>query len=163
MSRKSPEGNKLEFIEQMGLAIADDQAPPMLGRVLGWLLWHAPTPQSAEDLASGLKASRGAISMTVRTLLAVGLVSRRSSPGDRRIYYEIKPDSLARAIVRRFSSLAKMREAIEASLELLAGEPPDRRATLEHMRDMYQFFEDEMAQMLKTWEAKSAQRGKRRK
>ena len=43
----------------------------MVGRVLGWLLMQAPQPQSAENIAEGLQASRGAVSMATHSLASL--------------------------------------------------------------------------------------------
>lgn len=155
MSNPVTHNRRMQFVEDIGLAIADEQTPPMIGRVLGWLFLTAPEPQSAERLAEALRASRGAISMSTRTLMNVGLISRKSFPGDRRAYYEVRPELLARSLAARFSSISKLRVVIDSGLDLLADEPPERRQTLEYLSEMYRFFETEFVRVFEAWDARS--------
>lgn len=154
-----PDPQLLRIVEDVGMALADDRTPPMLGRVLGWLLLNAPEPQTAEGMATALQASRGAISMSTRTLMSVGLISRRTEPGDRRTYYEARPETMALSLQARFSSIGALRAAIANALELLADAPPERRRTLEYLDEMYRFFETEFGRVYEAWMERSVELG----
>jgi DNA-binding transcriptional regulator GbsR (MarR family) len=156
MTKKNVDPQLMRFVEEFGQSVAGSETPPMLGRVLGWLVICAPQPQSAEDIMAALKASRGAVSMATRTLLAIGLIARRSFAGDRRAYYEVRADVIARALASRFAELKKQRIAIEHGIKLLAKAPPERRETLEYLHAMYSFFEDEFTRVFTAWEKRSA-------
>lgn len=157
MKKEDQRDRMMALVDKMGLAITGDQAPHMIGRVLGWLLLNSPQPQSAEDLAEALQASRGAISMSTRTLLNVGLIARRRYPADRKIYYEVLPETLARSITARFSSITHIRHAVEEGIGLLADEPPERTRTLRYIREMYLFIETEILRVMQDWEKRSAE------
>lgn len=148
-----------DLVNRLGGLLTDEQAPQMLGRVLGWLLLNSPNPQSAEMLADALKASRGAISMSTRTLMSVGLVTRRSFPGDRRAYYQVHPETLTLTLRARFASLAKVQQTVEEALVVLADEPPERLETLTYIRDMYAFLSTELPRVLDDWQRRVERRG----
>jgi DNA-binding transcriptional regulator GbsR (MarR family) len=149
----------LRVVADLGAALADEQTPPMLGRVLGWLLVNAPEPQTAEEMAEALQASRGAISMATQTLTTVGLISRRSLPGSRRAYYEARPETLGRALANRFSSITAVRKAVESALEVLGEAGPERRRALLYLKEMYEFFETELAAVGEAWQKRAEELG----
>jgi hypothetical protein len=102
------------FVEEMGQTLAGYGMTPMAGRMWGWLLICEPPEQTAADIAEALQASRGAISGTARILTSAG-----------RIY-------------RQF------REMAERGLTAMAGRPPESRARLQELRDVFAFVEQEV-------------------
>ena len=69
-----------------------DGLPRIAGRIFGYLLLN-PGECSLEDLSSALGVSRASVSNDARRLAQMGLLERRSRPGDRRDYYSISPDA----------------------------------------------------------------------
>lgn len=90
MSDPTPHRAKLEYIEEMGLLMERFGVSRMTGRVLGALLMADPPEQTAEALATTLRASRGSISGATRTLEQMGFIDRVSKPGERRDYLDRK-------------------------------------------------------------------------
>ena len=64
----------------------------MMGGVEALVLADPPE-LSAEDLASGLQASRNSISQGTRTLVHEGLIERRRRRGERSNYFRVKPSA----------------------------------------------------------------------
>ena len=137
------------FVEQFGIAFEQTGVPRMAGRILGWLLISDPPHQSADELATGLAASRGSISSTTRLLIQLGLVERLSLPGIRYDYFRLRPDAWQNIIRHGLEDEIKMfRQLAEHGLTLFADKPPPTRKWLEDMRDIYAFLEQEFPALM---------------
>ena len=73
------------FIERLASVLADAGFPRMPARVFAALLASEPGRLNAAELAELLQVSPAAVSGSVRYLSQVGLVSRESEPGSRRV------------------------------------------------------------------------------
>jgi DNA-binding transcriptional regulator GbsR (MarR family) len=149
---------RLEFVEEVGLFFERGGLTRMAGRMLGWLLVCDPPHQSMNELAEALQASKGSISGTARFLIQVGLVERLSLPGERRDYFRIPRGAWLHVTQNKMNEITRIRELAERGLTLLDSDDPDHRERLEHMRDMYAFFEDEIPRLLERWEQHAARR-----
>ncbi len=123
-----------------------------MGRVLGALMIADPPEMSSEELALVLKASRGSISSSTRALLQMGVVERRTRPGERRYYFRIKPDAWRGLMHREIEALSTFRRMAERGLGLLYSSNPESRRKLEEMRDFYAYWERELPAVLERWE-----------
>lgn len=142
-----------EYLEEFGLLFGQFGLSRMFGRVLGGLMISDPPERTAEELAEALGASRGSISQATRSLIQMGLVQRRSRPGERRDYFRIKPGAWHEIMRREMEALRNFREMAERGLELLDSEDPGSRRSLEEMRDFYTYWEREMPAVLERWES----------
>jgi DNA-binding MarR family transcriptional regulator len=101
-----------QFVEQMGILGESDGLPRIAGRIFAFLLLRRDEC-SLDDLATALGVSRASISTDARRLAQMGLVERRSRPGDRRDYYAIGPEGVRQLIesrvraIRRFHALLR--------------------------------------------------------
>jgi len=102
---------------------------PMVGRLLGYLAVCDPREQSLAELADALLASRSAISGAVTTLETLGLIRRSRAAGERMDRVSIDMSS-RRATGFDPSEYLEQGELAREGLLLLAGTPPERRATL---------------------------------
>lgn len=133
-----------DLVEQMTQMLAGGGMARIAARVWAWLLICDPPQQSAVDLAEQLHASRGAISGAVRTLVTAGLIRRTSRPGDRREYFHVPPGSIIAVLQARQPATTAWRRLAEDGLEVLKDRPPESRARLEEVRDVYAFMEQEL-------------------
>jgi DNA-binding transcriptional regulator GbsR (MarR family) len=143
---------KKHFIEDVGLVFEEAGLPRMAGRVLGQLLICVPPHQTADELGSALHASKGSISTTLRMLTQSGLVERFGMPGERRMFFRIKPGAWAEHMRRQMSQMTYLRELTERGLSLMATESPEHRQRLKEFRDLYAFFEKEAPALLERYE-----------
>lgn len=120
------------FIEGV-VTSADIGLPPSLVRVLSWLIVCEPPHQSAEELATTLGLSTGAVSAATSMLVRAGLVTRRRFAADRKFHYELHHDGWERLLQSRLRVLAEVRELAETAL---AGSPA-ATPRLQSMRDFY--------------------------
>ena len=108
------------------------------------LIFVAPEPLHADDIAEKLEFSRSNVSMGLKELQAWRLVNLRHVPGDRREYFDAPSD--AWEIFRTLAEERRRRE-IEPTLSMLRNallEPPatdEDRIALERMRGMHDLIE----------------------
>jgi predicted transcriptional regulator len=150
------------YVEDFGVLIGEFGLPRMVGRVLGALLVSDPPERSAEELAEALRASRGAISSSTRTLVQMGLVERRARPGERRDYFRIKFGAWDELMHRELEALSTFRQMAERGLMIMDHSNPEAKLGLQEMRDFYAYWEREMPAVLKRWEQRSQPKGRRK-
>jgi DNA-binding transcriptional regulator GbsR (MarR family) len=108
------------------------------------LIFVAPEPLNADDIAERLEFSRSNVSMGLKELQAWRLVNLRHHSGDRREYFDAPSD--AWEIFRTLAEERRRRE-IEPTLSMLRNalleEPstPEDRIALERMRGMHDLIE----------------------
>ena len=103
-----------------------DGLPRIAGRIFGYLLLN-PGECSLEDLSSALGVSRASVSNDARRLAQMGLLERRSRPGDRRDYYSISPDAFRQSIEARIENLRRFHGLIDEGRGLAGHEPEVQR------------------------------------
>ena len=130
-----------EFIEDVGQYMSGLGVPRMAGRMWAWLLLSDPEPQSAQQVAERLQASRGAVSGAARVLTANGLIRRSRRAGDRREFYAVPSDSVQVMMGSYEPRVRALRELAEEGLELVADRPPPAGTGLRTMRDLCIVFE----------------------
>lgn len=145
------------FIERMGLMTEADGLPRIAGRIFGYLLL-APGECSLEDLASALGVSRASVSNDTRRLAQIGLLERRSRPGDRKDYYIISPDAFRHSIEHRLANLRRFHELIDEA-RALAGTNAEVRARLAAWDDAHRLMVDTFQDLLATLDGRSNANG----
>ncbi|HVB90857.1 MAG TPA: MarR family transcriptional regulator [Acidimicrobiales bacterium] len=133
------------FIEDLGGLVVDYGTPRAVVRVLGWMVVSDPPEQSAREIQEELTLSAGSVSAAVRMLADAGMLERVSHPGDRHIYYRLRPEGWALALAARLRSLVQLRQVADRALQA-AGPEADHR--LLSMRDTYSRIEVRMAELL---------------
>ena len=94
------------------------------------VLYLAPEPLSAADLAKRLQLSAGAVSMTLPDLSKWGVVRKLGRPGERREYFE--PET---SIWKMVSRVFRERELVQIELAIEAFERA-RQALSEERKDV---------------------------
>jgi DNA-binding transcriptional regulator GbsR (MarR family) len=143
-----------DYVEKIANLLVAAGMPRIAGRMWAWLLICDPPQQSAADLAEALHASRGSISSAARLLETAGLVHRTSRRGDRREYFSVPEGAVISVLNSRLPVTVAWRRAADEGLELLADRPPEHRARLQEVRDVYAFMEHELPTMLDRFMAK---------
>lgn len=158
MSDPSPDRAKLEYIEEMGLLMERFGLPRMPGRVLGALLLADPPEQTAEALASTLRASRGSISASTRALMQLGLIERVGKPGERRDFFRNRPNAWAELTKLQMLNIKLFKEMAQKGLTIVKSDDPDVRLGLVEMLEFYEFWEGELPKVFRDWETARAER-----
>lgn len=139
------------FAEELGQFFEESGLPRMEGRLAGWLIVCSPPQQSADDLATALGASRGAISMATRLLQRSGAIERVTVPGSRRHYYQLRPGFWRREIDKRVEESAAVRDLAGRGLKRLAASDDEDLQRLRDMYEMYEFLEREYGRVQQRW------------
>ena len=124
----------------------------VMGRLYGFLLL-SPDALSLDDLAEGLKISKGSVSMNMRSLERWGMAKEVWVRGERKKYYMAESDFWT--VIRNVLSGREMRE-VQIALQVLGdsveklrdvedelSEPEQRRSAyvLERIADLQSFFQ----------------------
>lgn len=109
------------FIERMGHILENDGLTRISGRIFGYLLLAAE-PQSLEDLATALRASKGSVSQDTRMLERLGALERVTRPGDRRVFYQIGDRMMSRMVEVRIERFQQLRAALAEGARAAADE-----------------------------------------
>jgi DNA-binding transcriptional regulator GbsR (MarR family) len=142
---------RMHFVEEVGLMFELVGLPRMSGRIFGGLLISNPPHQTHGELAEMLQASKGSISSMTRMLIQLGLIERTSLPGDRRDYFQIKPNAWSRLTQQRMAQITAFRQLAEQGLKLMEGEPLPLKTRLQEMHDMHAFLERELPLLDDRW------------
>lgn len=153
-----PDEGQLKFIERFGMLLEHVAQPPMLGRVLGWLLLCDPPQQSMGQLTEVLRASKGSISTSMQTLTRLGWVQRVRLSGQRRAYYRIPEGVWAHMLKERLAFTVVFRQLADEGLDLLKDAPLPRKRRLKEMHEVFSFFERELPAMIEHWEQRRGRR-----
>jgi DNA-binding transcriptional regulator GbsR (MarR family) len=136
------------FVSAMGQFLSTYGMTPMAGRLWGYLLICDPPEQAAEEIATALHASRGAISGTVRLLEPIGFIRRSHRRGDRREYLSAPPGTFMAFVGNAGAIYRRLRLIIEEGLEATRGKPPPLRARLDEAHEFVSYVERELPAVL---------------
>lgn len=137
MSEPGPtRADLLQWVEQVTAFLARDGFPPIAGRILGWLLICDPPEQTATEIAAAVSASRASLTTNMQVLMAMGVVSRRSRPGERTAYYRVEGEAWERLVRQRIAGLASFCAITDAGMRLVG--PDSERAA--RMRAAHETF-----------------------
>ncbi len=148
--------DKVEYIEEAGVALEGVGLPRMLGRIVGALLLAHPPEMSADQLAAALHASLGTISTSTRALQDMGVLERVRKPGDRKKYFRLRPGGWHEIVRKRAESFENAITVAEKGLRILGSENPEQGRGLREMLDFMRFVVKEQATALATWQRKFA-------
>ncbi|HYV99552.1 MAG TPA: MarR family transcriptional regulator [Gemmatimonadaceae bacterium] len=144
-----------KVVEQFGVLLCGEGYARIAGRLMGFLLL-ARDPVSLEDLAGELEVSKASISTNIRLLEDRGIVDRVGVPGDRRDYYQIADDMLARSIEQRLAKINRFRDAVNAARNTVNVTDKRVRQRLAAVDEAYQHLGEIMTTALTSWRAASA-------
>lgn len=151
----SDEPGVAAFVRSMGDLFDRIGAPPIAGRIFGWLLVCEPVEQDAAGIAAAAQASAGSISTMSRQLLQAGLVERRTAPSSRRHLYRVREDAFRRMLLERVRLTSELVRLADEGLEAV-GRGGERAKRLEAMRSFYAFFERELPELVRRYESEEA-------
>jgi DNA-binding transcriptional regulator GbsR (MarR family) len=153
----SPTDAELTFADHAGRLYARRYGfPPMVGRLIGYLAVCDPPDQTINELADALLASRSAIAGAVKTIEAMGLVSRTRAAGERmdRVWIDL---SSQQAMGMDITEYEEMRDLAREGLEVLRDEPMERRALVLEMSAFADFVLEQVPRMRQEWEKRRAE------
>jgi hypothetical protein len=151
-----PTDAELTFADHAGRFYARRYGfPPMVGRLVGYLMLCDPRDQSIAELADALLASRSAIAGAIKHLETLQLIIRTRSAGDRMDRVQLNRDS-PNAMGMDPSEYREVGDLAREGLEVLHDAPPARRAILLEMAAFADFLVEQMPLMAQAWQQRRA-------
>lgn len=148
-----PRDEEITFADHAGRFYARRYGyPPMVGRVLGYLLVCEPREQTIAELSEALLASRSAITGALNVLERIDAVRRSRAAGERMDRVRVDFDS-AQAQGFDVSEYQQLGDLAREGLEVLSGAPPERRAELLGMAALADFLVEHVHGLQQEWEA----------
>ena len=148
-----PRDEEITFADHLGRFYARSYAfPPMVGRVLGYLLVCEPRDQSIGELSEALLASRSAITGALDVLERLHTIRRSRAAGERMDRVSV---DLSSAQSRGFdvSEYQELADLAREGLEVLRDASPERRATLMEMAAFADWLVERTRALQDEWEA----------
>jgi DNA-binding transcriptional regulator GbsR (MarR family) len=147
-----PRDEEITFADHVGRFYARRYAfPPMVGRVLGYLLVCEPPDQSIAELSEALLASRSAITGALDVLERLHTIQRSRAAGERMDRVRLDFSS-AQARGFDITEYQELGDLAREGLEVLKDAPPERKFDALHMAAFADFLVDRTQAMQKEWE-----------
>ena len=147
-----PRDEQVTFADHMGRFYARRFGfPPMVGRVLGYLLVCEPREQSIAELSEALLASRSAVTGALTTLEHLHAIRRSRAAGDRmdRVRLDFTSSQARGFDVTEYQEMGDLaREA----LGVLRDAPAEHRAEARELAAFADFLVDATQALQKQWE-----------
>ena len=141
------------FVENLGLLVeALTGLTRMSGRILGWLMIGDAPAATMPDLTEALHTSKSAISTSTRQLMQVGLIERKSVPGQRRDVYQLRPDVWSRLLLWEAQKYARFHNLAEEGLTLLADAPDEKKKAMQEMADLTGHLAEGVPRLITQWQ-----------
>jgi DNA-binding transcriptional regulator GbsR (MarR family) len=151
---RMPRDEQITYADHLGRFYARRYAyPPMVGRVLGYLLVCEPRDQTIAELSEALLASRSAITGALSVLERTDAVRRSRAAGERMDRVRIDMSS-AQARGFDISEYQELSDLAREGLEVLSDAPPERRAELLELAAFAEFLVESTQALRQEWEAR---------
>ncbi|HWR12253.1 MAG TPA: MarR family transcriptional regulator [Rectinemataceae bacterium] len=149
---------EMHFIEDLGLFFEQLGMPRMNGRVLGTILISDEISLSLNDICDTLGASKSAVSVAAKHLVAEGILEPAHSPLPRRDYFRFKSGGWLTFMRSRMEILAGLHEIADRGLALKKESDPALKVRIEEAHDIFEFVEKEFPDWLSRMSAKRRQK-----
>jgi hypothetical protein len=144
---------ELVFIDEVGRHYQRHYAvPPMVGRVVGYLLICDPADQTAAEIADALEASRSGVGTAVSMLETWGGIRRTRARGERADRVGFSP--VATQALESPAEYGALAALARHGLEVLKDAPPQRRARLLELAAFAEFLLERLPALADEWRAR---------
>jgi DNA-binding transcriptional regulator GbsR (MarR family) len=145
------EKDKLSYIEEFGLYFEKLGLTRMSGRIFGYLIVNGKENNAFEEFQQVLQASKGSISGTLKMLVNTGFVQPVSLPGDRKTYYRVSQQEIARMMDAKILEFIAFSKILEKGLQLRQAND-DVSDWIRQTSAFYQWASNEVDAIVKKWE-----------
>jgi DNA-binding transcriptional regulator GbsR (MarR family) len=147
-----PRDEEITFADHLGRFYARRYAyPPMVGRVLGYLLVCDPPAQTIAELSDALLASRSAITGALDVLERIGAARRTRAAGERMDRVSVDFSS-AQAQGFDVAEYQELGDLAREGLRVVKDASPERKATLMEMKAFTDWLVERMRALQEEWE-----------
>jgi DNA-binding transcriptional regulator GbsR (MarR family) len=149
---RMPRDEEITFADHVGRFYARRYAfPPMVGRVLGYLLVCEPPAQSIAELSEALLASRSAITGALDVLERLHALQRSRAAGERMDRVRLDFSS-AEARGFDITEYQELGDLAREGLEVLKDAPDERKADALEMAAFADFLVEQTRRMQEEWQ-----------
>jgi hypothetical protein len=144
---------EITFADHLGRFYASRYGyPPMVGRVLGYLLVCDPRDQTIAELSEALLASRSAITGALDVLERTDAIRRSRAAGERmdRVRVDLSSPQSRGLDISEYQQLGDL---AREGLQVLADAPAERQAVLLEMAAFADFLVERTRALQQEWEA----------
>ena len=149
--------SSLEFkkkkVEEIGVAFDKTGFPPVVGRVVGFLLLADPPHQTFYAIQEFLGASKSSISNALNVLMDKCIVDYVTFSGDRKRYFRLNIDSW---LENTKEKMEKMSQVDAILFDTLKYRDPDKYPEfvdgLKKILSFHMFIAEEMPKLIAKWE-----------
>ncbi|MBV9047444.1 MAG: MarR family transcriptional regulator [Solirubrobacterales bacterium] len=148
-----PRDEEITFADHVGRFYARRYGfPPMVGRVLGYLLVCDPRDQTIGELSEALLASRSAITSALNVLERIHAIKRSRAAGERmdRVRLDLSSPQSRGFDISEYQELGDL---AREGLQVLEDAPVERRADLLEMAAFADFLVERTRVLQQEWEA----------
>ena len=128
-----------KFLEELSVRFEEDGEPHIAGLIMGWLLICEPPEQSFNQLVDELQVSKGSVSNMTRHLEYKRLIEKVRKPGERQIYFRIRPSAWEEVMNKHLEITRKLYQIAQKGIDLLEHESEERKQRLMEMRNFFAF------------------------
>lgn len=142
--------SEARFIERLGQQTQSDGLSRIAGQIWAALI-VCDGPVSSSHLMELLGISKGSVSTNTRLLEMLGIVERRSKPGERQDFFSIRPnpyETLVEGQVKRFEAAKAV--VAEAKSTISKGHTSAKLAELERLYALYHESAKDLLERLKS-------------
>ena len=144
---------ELAFVDEVGRHYQRHYAvPPMVGRVVGYLLVCEPSDQTAAEIAEALQASRSGVGTAVSMLETWGGIRRTRVRGERADRVGFSP--VATQALESPAEYGALAALARHGLDVLKDAPLERRARLLELAAFAEFLLERLPALADEWRAR---------
>jgi len=145
---------KKRKVEEIGVAFDKTGFPPMVGRVVGFLLLADPPFQTFYAIQEFLGASKSSISNALNVLMEKCIVDYVTFSGDRKRYFRLNIDSWLENTKEKMEKMSHVDAILFDALKYRDPEKyPEFVEGLKKILSFHMFIAEEMPKLIAKWEA----------
>ncbi|HNP63099.1 MAG TPA: hypothetical protein PKH39_04140 [Woeseiaceae bacterium] len=150
MASKKDAGGKQEFIERLGQITQEAGLTRIAGQIWAALV-VSDGPVSAAELVEILRISKGSLCTNVRILELMGIVERRSVPGERQDYFAIQDNPYAALVELQIKRFEKAISVVSEARSSIRGRHASKK--LADLELFYSLYRSSSMDLLRAMEA----------
>ena len=141
------------MVDRLALTLEGAGFPKTMARVYAALMLAEGEGLSTSELMDAVHTSKASITNAMHFLTNIDLVERYSVRGSREAHYRVLKGRWGPIMQRKLGGIAYVRQTAEEALALADSRAAKER--LEEMRDVYAFYEREIAGIVQRWNERS--------
>jgi DNA-binding transcriptional regulator GbsR (MarR family) len=140
---------RVAMVDRLALTLEGSGFPKAMAKVYAALMMAEGEGLSTSELMEEVHTSKASITSAMQFLTNVDLVERYSVRGSREAHYRVLKGRWGPIMERKLGGIASIRQTTEEALQIAGTKAARER--LEEMRDVYAFYEREIAGIVKRW------------